>query len=551
MVDLHVHSTKSDGTYSPTELVDYAMEKGLSAFALTDHDCVNGLDEAIEYSKQLRAQGKPAPEVVAGIEFSTEYLGQDVHVLGLFIDYKCKAFTDYLTHFIESRDNRNKKMCEKLTEAGMTTTLEQLEEEFPGAVITRAHYAKHLLMHGYVKSLKEAFERYIGDNCPYHVSREKVTPEQAVELILKADGIPILAHPMLYHMSHHTLAGLVHKLKECGLMGIEGIYSTYSTADERTVRELADKYRLLLSGGSDFHGKNKADLDLATGYGKLYVHDEILEKIKAARKNILFTDMDGTLLRSDCTISENLKNAIDTMVSKGHKLVLTSGRPLASIKERIIKLGLNYPEAYAISFNGGIVYHVENDKILRGIKLSQKLVRETVELAEKAGLHVHCYNDTHIVGTVEDEELKYYREKTLLPFLKVPSIADALPEGSYKVEIIHLSDKSKLIALQKIILDKLGEYVDAFFSSEYYLEVLPKGVCKGDAVRYLADYLPVPMSHTYASGDEENDITMIKAAGCGIAMNNATDEVKAVADIITANDNNHDGLLEIINRYFN
>lgn len=281
MIDLHVHSTCSDGTLSPTELVDYAIQKGLSAFALTDHDCVEGLDTILSYAKSL----PNAPEIIPGIELSTDENGQEVHMVGLFIDHHNPEFNQYLQEFIASRTTRNKKMCHLLQEHGMNITYEELEAEFPGAVLTRAHYAKLLLKHGYVKSIKEAFERFLGDHCPCYVSREKITPVMAIDLIKKAGGLAILAHPILYHMSDARLDALVQKLKEAGLTGIEAIYSTYSPAEERQIRKLSTKYDLLLSGGSDFHGENKPGLDLGTGYGKLYVPEEVLLALKKARIN--------------------------------------------------------------------------------------------------------------------------------------------------------------------------------------------------------------------------------------------------------------------------
>ena len=280
-IDLHVHSTRSDGTFSPSQLVDYAMEKGLAAFALTDHDTVDGLDEALDYAHHLNTNAIPhVPEVVPGIEFSTEYQGKDIHILGLYIDFHHQAFLKHLQEFVNSRDNRNRKMCQLLQAHGIPVTYETLLAEFPGAVITRAHYAKYMLNHGYIKSMKEAFERYIDDNGPCYVPREKVTPEQAVKLILEADGIPILAHPILYHMSDERLDTLTFSLKEAGLIGIEAIYSTYNTAEERQIRGLAAKYGLLVSGGSDFHGANKPGLDLGVGYGKLYVPYAVLNDLK-------------------------------------------------------------------------------------------------------------------------------------------------------------------------------------------------------------------------------------------------------------------------------
>lgn len=286
MVDLHVHSTRSDGTYTPTQLVDYAIEKGLSAFALTDHDSVDGLDEAIGYAKQLQRQNLSVPEVIPGIELSSEYQGQDVHIVGLYIDYRNARFQEYLCDFVASRDIRNQKMCTRLKDAGMDISYEKLLAAFPNSVITRAHYAKYMLEHGYVKSRTEAFERYIGDHCPYYIPREKVTPAQAVSLILEAGGLPVLAHPILYHMSDARLDALVGELKKAGLVGIEALYSTYHACDERQIRNLAAKYKLLISGGSDFHGENKPGLDLGTGYGGLCVPDKVLEQLRQAHAGV-------------------------------------------------------------------------------------------------------------------------------------------------------------------------------------------------------------------------------------------------------------------------
>lgn len=281
-IDLHTHTSKSDGSYTPAELVDYAVEKNLAAVAITDHDSIEGLDEAVAHAAALRERGLPSVEVVPGIEFSTKYENQDVHIVGLYISYTKDVFKNALCGFVDSRVNRNIKMCENLQGAGIDITYEKLQDMYPEAVITRAHYASYLLENGYVKSRQDAFAKYLGDHTKYFVPREKVTPSQAVELILKADGIPILAHPPLYHMGNDRLETLVSFLKADGLMGIEVFYSTYSNQDMRDMRRLADKYDLLVSGGSDFHGANKPGLDLGRGYGKLYIPEDVLFRIKAA-----------------------------------------------------------------------------------------------------------------------------------------------------------------------------------------------------------------------------------------------------------------------------
>jgi len=260
--------------------MDYAHEKNLAAIALTDHDTVDGLDEAASYVEEKY----PDMELVPGIEFSTVEEGKDVHIVGLYIDHHNKGFTDKLTQFIDSRTERNKKMCKKLTEeAGIPISYEELTASFPGAVLTRAHYAKFMVDRGYARSRNEVFDKYIGDNCPYYVEREKISPEEAISYVLEAKGVPVLAHPILYHLSDRKLDALVARLKEAGLKGIEAIYSTYSPSEERQIKELAEKYGLLISGGSDFHGVNKPKIDLGTGMGKLFLPEDLLIPIKKAR----------------------------------------------------------------------------------------------------------------------------------------------------------------------------------------------------------------------------------------------------------------------------
>lgn len=310
IVDLHVHSNKSDGSMSPSELVAYAQQKGLSAFALTDHDTIDGLAEAMQALRSMQAAASdacsqvasaednptasdriiqtsapaetlPCKEVIPGIEFSTEYCGRDVHIVGLYIDFLSDSFRQKLVEFIDSRDLRNRKMCDKLREeGGIDITYEKLVTEFPDAVITRSQFAQYLHNHGITSSVKEGFERYIGDHCKYFIPREKVTPMQAVQLILEAGGIPILAHPVLYGFGKEKLDRLTSELKDAGLIGIEAIYCTYTNRDEWDIRNLAKKYDLCISGGSDFHGDAKPGLDLATGYGKLVIPEDVLTELK-------------------------------------------------------------------------------------------------------------------------------------------------------------------------------------------------------------------------------------------------------------------------------
>lgn len=274
MIDLHTHTTASDGTYTPTELINYAVEKGITAIAVTDHDTIDGLAEAMAAAENKNI------EVIPGIEFSTEYQGKDIHIVGLAIDYENPFFVQKLTQFIDSRESRNEKMCQRLRESGMDITMEELHAEFPDAVITRAHFALLMRQKGYISSQETAFQKYIGDNCPCYVPREKVNPIQAIRLIREAGGIPVLAHPILYKLPTDKLGELIAFLSAHGLMGIEAIYSTYNRADEALIRRLAKQYQLAISGGSDFHGANKPYIDLGVGRGNLHVPDEVWKNLK-------------------------------------------------------------------------------------------------------------------------------------------------------------------------------------------------------------------------------------------------------------------------------
>lgn len=274
-IDLHVHSTCSDGTFTPAGLVSYAVQKGLAAIALTDHDTVEGLEEA-----SAAAVGTGL-ELVPGIEFSTEYKERDIHILGLDIQPKQTDFAKHLKAFQESRDARNEEMTLRLQNLEhIPITMEALRSAYGDAVLTRAHFGRWLFEHGYVRSIREAFSRYIGDDCPCFVPRKRTDPRQAIALIRNAGGIPILAHPLLYHVTDTELEELVRYLKEAGLQGIEAIYSSNTGLDESSMRRLARKMNLKISGGSDFHGKNKPLLDLGSGKGNLKIPYEVLEQLR-------------------------------------------------------------------------------------------------------------------------------------------------------------------------------------------------------------------------------------------------------------------------------
>ena len=210
-VDLHTHSSFSDGTLTPTELVKLAAQTGLSSIALTDHDTTDGVCEA------LAAADRYGVEVIPGVELSTDYYGKDIHIVGLFIDFRDEEFTARLHALREEREARNGRMAGKLTDAGFPMTIVELHQEFRESVLTRAHFARFMMSRGYVSTIVEAFEKYIGEDCPCYVPREKVTPQDAVRMILRHHGIPVLAHPMQYKLGDEVLRRLVGELKDAGL----------------------------------------------------------------------------------------------------------------------------------------------------------------------------------------------------------------------------------------------------------------------------------------------------------------------------------------------
>lgn len=273
-IDLHVHSNESDGTLTPTEVVVLAKEQGLSAIALTDHDTIDGLPAA------RQAAAKAGIELVPGIELSTDYNGTEVHILGYYIDTENPGFLHQLSHFRDGRNERNRKMTEKLQNAGFDITYEALTAAFPDSVLTRAHFARYLTDHGMVKDMDTVFRKYIGNNCSCYVPREKITPFAAIDLIRAGGGLAYFAHPVLCHMNYDRLDAFIKSMKEHGLTGLEAVYSTYMPGDERNMRRFADKYDLLISGGSDFHGSNKPHIKLGTGKGNLHIPYEFLQNMK-------------------------------------------------------------------------------------------------------------------------------------------------------------------------------------------------------------------------------------------------------------------------------
>ena len=277
IVDLHVHSTESDGTLTPEDLVAEAKKVGLAAFALTDHDTCQGV------CKTMHCAASAEIELIPGIELSTDYHGKEVHIVGLYIDIENEQLLKKTAEYRKCRSERNALMVEALQKEGLSITMEELVAENPDCVITRANIARFLYEHGQIKSVREAFDRYIGDHCKCYVDRLKVASTDAVRLIKEAGGTAILAHPLLYGLSNTNLQKMIGELKPAGLDGLEAIYSTYTTGEEQQMKRLARENGLLISGGSDFHGSNKPDIALGRGRGHLYIPYSVLTDIKNHR----------------------------------------------------------------------------------------------------------------------------------------------------------------------------------------------------------------------------------------------------------------------------
>ena len=276
-IDLHTHSTASDGSYSPGELIRHAKEKGLSAVALTDHDTVEGIEEALKIGAEVGI------EVIPGVEISVDYK-PEMHILGYFLGDNYKNALSILERLIENRNERNPKIISKLNELGYDITMDEVKNEAKGKVVARPHVAKVLEKKGYVKSTDAAFERFLGFGKPAYFPKNRMTPEEGIREILNAGGIPVLAHPIFLFPSMAQLDLLLGELAKYGLMGIEAYYTDNTVKDTGNILRLALKYNLLATGGSDFHGTFKPKIEIGSGYGNLKVPYELLDKMKDAQK---------------------------------------------------------------------------------------------------------------------------------------------------------------------------------------------------------------------------------------------------------------------------
>ena len=274
MIDLHVHSTASDGSLTPRELVYYAAEKQLSAIALTDHDTVSGLAEAIAASHHAGI------ELIPGVEMSCVWEGTEIHILGYFADTGSSALQEGLSWFRRMRDERNETILDNLAEDGILLTEEELRAGDPDTVITRAHFARLLMEKGYVRDRKEAFAGYLAYGGKYVPTKDELTPERVMQMFYDGRIWPSLAHPVQYHLDEDSLVQLIAELKAMGLRGIEVWHSSQSWQDTARLQTIARLSGLIPTGGSDFHGSSKPDVEIGTGRGNLKIQERVLDAIK-------------------------------------------------------------------------------------------------------------------------------------------------------------------------------------------------------------------------------------------------------------------------------
>jgi predicted metal-dependent phosphoesterase TrpH len=242
--DLHLHTRASDGRLTPAALVGLARARGLEVIAITDHDSVGGVSEALE-----AAGREPRITVIPGVEINTDLASGELHILGYFIDYRDANLGSALHKIRESRVGRAQKMVERLRELGAPIEWSRVQDMAHGESICRPHIAQALLEKGFVGSEREAFDKYIGRDAPAYIEREKIQPADAVRIVKSANGIPVLAHPA----DIKDLNNLIIKLKDAGLMGLEAYYGQYDANTVRRMVRLADEHGLLTTGGSDYH----------------------------------------------------------------------------------------------------------------------------------------------------------------------------------------------------------------------------------------------------------------------------------------------------------
>jgi 3',5'-nucleoside bisphosphate phosphatase len=275
MIDLHTHSTASDGTLSPEALIDLAADKGISVLALTDHDTLAGIQAALERGRQRGVQ------VIPGVELGAQWsLAGQMHILGYYVDYQDSDFLDRLSWLKERRRERAQAIVKRLGELGAPLAWDALTELAGTGPIGRPHVAKALVQAGYVQSVSEAFERYLKNGAPAFLEKVQYTSSEVVGLIRRAGGVAVLAHPSTLKLSSAELQRCVEQLISEGLRGIEVYWSKHTEAEAASFLELAHRYGLIATGGSDFHGSNKPGIELGARFNGRIDESALVEALQ-------------------------------------------------------------------------------------------------------------------------------------------------------------------------------------------------------------------------------------------------------------------------------
>lgn len=272
-IDMHTHSVFSDGTMTPTELVHHAKKSGLSAISLTDHDCIDGVNEALRAGKEIGL------EVVPGIEFSVKS-ETETHILGYYINTEAKALKEVLPEILRVRRSRGMETAENLRKQGFDITYEEAAAVARGNLVGRAHFAKVMVEKGYVESVKSAFDKYLSSGKKGYSDQQFLSDEDAVRVIKESGGYSFVAHLHLIRLSDSDLFDYLKKLKGAGLDGIEGYYTEYTDEMHKKYVDMAKELSLAISGGTDFHAKTKPHISIGCGYGNLKIPYSVLEGIK-------------------------------------------------------------------------------------------------------------------------------------------------------------------------------------------------------------------------------------------------------------------------------
>ena len=275
-VDLHTHSTASDGSESPSALVDMAAGLGLSVLALTDHDTLEGIGEARDSAV------RNGVDLISGTEISLDYLG-GMHLLVLWLEPGPGPLQDRLGGLQDGRVGRNAAIVEALTDLGMPMSIEEVIAQSGGGSVGRPHIAAVMMRKGYVDSVAEAFDLWLGTGRPAYAARPRLSPEEAIGLARESGGVPILAHPHTLGINRsQEMADMLVRLRSAGLVGLEAMYAAYHRHEREGYADLARRFGLVASGGSDYHGSYKPGLELGIGYGDLVVPDRVVDSLRDA-----------------------------------------------------------------------------------------------------------------------------------------------------------------------------------------------------------------------------------------------------------------------------